>query len=135
MARNHLLQPSEKLVQGLPKGGKGLSDDKKSDLADCRDCVDSPSSPGLRFLHQTALDLLPLLLEPLPVVLQHLLLLPQPLLFLAGFRKSHNNEETKVSRSATCIPEAMLQCHSRKRPHSPFRHQSPGSRGPGKITF
>ena len=32
LARNHLLQPSEKLVQGLPKGGKGLSDDKKSDL-------------------------------------------------------------------------------------------------------
>lgn len=31
----HLLQPSEKLVQGLSKGGKGLSDNKKSDLADC----------------------------------------------------------------------------------------------------
>ena len=91
-----------------------------------------PSSPGLRFLHQAALNLLPLLLESLPVILQHLLLLSQPLLLLAGLRLYHNNEELNISGLPTCIPEATLQCHSRRLQHSPFRHQNPGSRAPAK---
>ena len=82
------LQPSEQLVQGLSKGGQGLPDIqmslspmKRSTMHASRTIGNtcsrekhssiwlqspgnSPATAGLRLLHQAALDLLSLLLEP-----------------------------------------------------------------------